>query len=1039
MTDTGREFTELHARSSFSFLEASSSPERLAEEAARLGYHSMALVDRDGVYGAPRFFKACRKIGIKPLVGAEITTPEGPVPLLVRNRSGYKNLCRLLTRIHMRAEKGKAEAKLEDLEDFSGGLVCLTGGSGGPLFRRSLESPAAAAFYLRRLKGIFGNNNVYVELQRHFSREQEKVTQAMVQAASRCGLPLLACNGPGYAGMEGRDLYDVLACIKHGTSLDKAGRLLSRNSERYLKDSGEMARLFSDLPEAVRNSRELTESLEFTLQNLGYRFPDYPVPEGENMNSYLRKLTFQGAAGRYRPLHERARAQLEHELKIIEKLELPGYFLIVWDIVQYCRRNKILVQGRGSAANSAVCYSLGITAVDPVGMDLLFERFLSEERGEWPDIDLDLPSGERREQVIQYVYRKYGRRGAAMTATVISCRGKSAAREVGKALGFSPELQGRLSKMLGSWSSDPPLEDEAITEQVRSCSSEAEIGRMKTFLRLWQEIQDLPRHLGQHTGGMIICSGQLDEIVPLENARMPNRSVVQWDKDDCEDLGFIKVDLLGLGMMSAIHDTQELIRASGGDMDLAHIPPDDPKTYKMLQTADTVGVFQVESRAQMATLPRLKPQRFYDLVVEVGIIRPGPISGDMLHPYLQRRAGLEPVTYPHPSLEPILKRTLGVPIFQEQLLRIAMVAAGFSGGESEQLRRAMGFKRPGAAMQKMDERLRKGLEEKGIKGENAETVVRYITSFALYGFPESHAASFALLAYASAYYKAHYPTQFYTALLNNQPMGFYHPSTLVRDGMRRGLLFLPVDVNVSEWLCTIEEDGQVRLGISYVRGFAKDKGNRISAERQRRPFRSLEELRERAGLGRSELTALSRVGALESLGMERREALWQAEKVSRQSGPLLSSLEDGGELCPLAEMDISERMLADYSGTGLTTGPHPMELARDTLSTRGVVPAERLGEIKDGSKVSVAGSVIVRQRPMTAKGFLFLSLEDETGISNIIIRPKKFEQYRQVILENSFLLVSGGLQNSRGVISVLAEKAENLDLSDPGISSYDFH
>ena len=707
--------------------------------------------------------------------------------------------------------------------------------------------------------------------------------------------------------------------------------------------------------------------------------------------------------------------------------------------MQYCRRNNILVQGRGSAANSAVCYSLGITAVDPVGMELLFERFLSEERGEWPDIDLDLPSGKRREQVIQYVYRKYGRRGAAMTATVISCRGRSASREVGKALGFSPELQGRLSKMLGSWSSDPPLEAADIVEQVRLSGSEAEIGRIGVFLEMWREIQDLPRHLGQHTGGMVICGGKLDEIVPLENARMPDRSVVQWDKDDCADLGIIKVDLLGLGMMSAIHDTQELIRASGGNMELAHIPPDDPATYKMLQEADTVGVFQVESRAQMATLPRMKPQRFYDLVVEVGIIRPGPISGNMLHPYLKRRAGLEPVTYPHPSLEPILKRTLGVPVFQEQLLRIAMVVAGFSGGESEQLRRAMGFKRPGAAMVKMEERLRNGLEENGIKGEDAETIVRYITSFALYGFPESHAASFALLAYASAYYKAHYPAQFYTALLNNQPMGFYHPATLVRDGMRRGLQFLPVDVNESEWLCGIEGKGKVRLGISYVRGFSRDAGKRVEAERKRGRFRSLEELRERAVLGRNELTSLARVGALESLGLERREALWQAEKVSRSPGPLLRDLEDGEEGCPLSAMGCSERMLADYSGTGLTTGPHPMEMARANLAAKGVLRAGDLGGARNGSDVAVAGSVIVRQRPMTAKGFLFLSLEDESGISNIIVRPKKFEQYRRVILENSFLLVSGTLQNSRGVISVLAEKAETLDLSDPGISSYDFH
>jgi len=931
MIDAGPEFTELHARSAFSFLESSASPESLAGEAARLGCRALALVDRDGVYGAPRFFRACREAGIRALVGAEVTTPEGGLPLLVRDRSGYRNLCRLLTRIQLRAEKGGAEAGLEDLGDFSGGLVCLTGGPGGAFFRKCAESPAAAAFYLRRLQGLYGRGNVYVELQRHCCREQEKVNQAAVQVASACAAPLLACNSPGYAGPEGRRLYDVLTCIRHGVSLDRAGRLLSRNSEQYLKGAAEMSSLFQDLPEALRNSRELAERLEFTLENLGYRFPDYPVPEGESMNSFLRKLTFRGAEDRYRPLHQKARAQLEHELNLIAKLELAGYFLIVWDIVQYCRSHAILVQGRGSAANSAVCYSLGITAVDPVGMDLLFERFLSEERGEWPDIDLDLPSGERREQVIQHVYSRYGRRGAAMTATVISYRGRSAAREVGKALGFSAELQGKLAKMLGSWSSAPPLEAGELAEAVRPCSSPEERERLTTFLELWQEIQDLPRHIGQHTGGMVICRGQLDEIVPLENARMPGRTVVQWDKDDCEDLGIIKVDLLGLGMMAVIHETQQLIRASGGEADLAHIPPDDPATYRMLQAADTVGVFQVESRAQMATLPRMRPRCFYDLVVEVGIIRPGPISGNMLHPYLRRRAGLEPVSYPHPSLEPILKRTLGVPVFQEQLLRIAMVAAGFSGGESEQLRRAMGFKRPGAAMARMEERLRTGLEENGIRGEDAETVIRYITSFALYGFPESHAASFALLAYASAYFKAHHPAQFYTALLNNQPMGFYHPATLVRDAMRRGLAFLPIDVNASDWPCAVAGDAAIRLGLSYVRGLARETGLRIAEERRKQPFSSPGELRERSGLERRELTGLSLVGALESLGLERREALWQAEKVSRPSGPLLRSLEDDEGECPLPEMDCAERMLADYSGTGLTTGPHPMELVRPAL------------------------------------------------------------------------------------------------------------
>ncbi len=588
-----------------------------------------------------------------------------------------------------------------------------------------------------------------------------------------------------------------------------------------------MARLFHDLPAVVKTTHELADRLGYTMANLGYRFPEFPVPSGETMGSFLRKITEVGARERYRPYHDTARRQVTRELDLIEKLDLAGYFLIVWDIVNYCRQHGILAQGRGSAANSAVCYSLGITAVDPIRMELLFERFLSEERGEWPDIDIDLPSGDRREQVIQYVYERYGRLGAGMTANVITYRGRSAAREVGKTLSIESAKIDRLAKAMHNFEWTDP--DECLEQHLRNVGFNGEDSTIRLFGDLWTRIQDLPRHLGQHSGGMVICQGRLDEVVPLENASMPNRVVMQWDKNDCTDMGIVKVDLLGLGMMAVLQEALVLINTPTPKVDFAHLPTEDPEVYRMLQEADTIGVFQVESRAQMATLPRLRPEQFYDIVVEVAIIRPGPIVGQMAHSYLNRRAGREPVSYPHPLLEPILKRTLGVPLFQEQLLRIAMVAAGFSGGEAEELRQAMGFKRSERRMKQIETKLREGMQRQGITGDAVEKIVRSIASFALYGFPESHAASFALLVYANAYLKAHYPAAFYTALLNNQPMGFYNPATLVKDAQRHGVRFAEIDVQHSNWNCTVDEDGTIRLGLRYVTGLREAVGRAIES------------------------------------------------------------------------------------------------------------------------------------------------------------------------------------------------------------------
>jgi error-prone DNA polymerase len=1261
-------YIELHASSAFSFLDGASLPEAIVERAAELGYPAVALLDRDGVYGIPRFHLAAKRAGLKAIVGAELTVaafsardadggssgahrkksagvhiPDAAsriftLPVLVASREGYRNLCRLITRMKLRAPKGEGALTLDDLDGQIGGLVALVG-------RGAINAPRfGVGGLVERLVGVFGAEHVVVELQRHLLRDEESDNHALRDLASAFHVPIVATNGVRFAQPADRPLYDVLTCIRHKTTLDRAGRRLSWNAERYLKAPDAMARLFNDLPAAIAGTRELADRLAYTMADLGYRFPDYPVPAGETMASFLRKITQAGARERYRPYHDRARRQVERELDLIEKLELAGYFLIVWDIVNYCRQHDILVQGRGSAANSAVCYSLGITAVDPVGMDLLFERFLSEERGEWPDIDIDLPSGDRRERVIQHVYEKYGKSNAgadgpraAMTANVITYRGRSAAREVGKTLSLEPAQIDRLAKVMNHFEWVDPKE--TLERNLREVGIDYHQPAVQVFGQLWQQIQDLPRHLGQHSGGMVLCHGRLDDIVPLENASMPNRVVVQWDKDDCADMGLIKVDLLGLGMMAVLQDALHLVNSRSGGapaaaaegessrpeapasanarggpvVDLAHLPPDDPGVYKMLQEADTVGIFQVESRAQMATLPRLRPERFYDIVVEVAIIRPGPIVGQMVHPYLKRRQGAEPVVYPHPMLEPILARTLGVPLFQEQLLRMAMVAAGFSGGEAEELRRAFGFKRSEKRMQQIETKLRAGMTRQGITGDAAEEIIRSITSFALYGFPESHAASFALLVYASAYLKVHYPAAFFTAMLNNQPMGFYHPATLVKDAQRHGVRFAPIDVQESDWECRIELDGRVRLGLMYVNGLREPVGRAIAerrgaksavlssvdsspefdqqrlrpgerakrdeprergwgpastdkCEQRLRPERgaksasesawgwpppptlrrappersegagptridkcerhcpkcgcddqsmlevtpsntvfcntcahewsdepaiestphesngdirdrdpsdakvaddgrryvSIEDLIAQTGIRRDELATLAEIGALNAFGHHRRSALWQIERAIRPSGDLFAATDrdDGNDArgggaepvrtdrprearddpaqTPLRMMTPPERLLADYSGTSLTIGPHPMAMRRGELALRGVLRARDLAQGRHGRRVRIAGAVITRQRPGTAKGFVFLTLEDETGIANIIVRPDLFSEQRSAIVGEPYLLVEGTLQIQEGVTSIKAERVLPLATGGPNPESHDF-
>jgi error-prone DNA polymerase len=1044
-----RRYVELHARSAFTFLEGASLPESLAQVCSKRNMPAMALLDRDGVYGAPRFHMAAKQYGINAHVGAEISIADhGSLPVLVETRTGYQNLCRLITTAKLRTKKKTvATSSLDELSSQVEGLVCLTGDEHGPMVQALQKGGMAAGRdVLHKLTSIFGRDNVYVELQRHCNRAQESRNQVSVELARELHLPLLATNGVRYATRPERQIADVFTCIKEKRRLDTAGRLLSQNSKRYIRSAEEMDNLFSDLPEAIANTSELSSRLDFTLEKLGYEFPRYPVPESETIDSFLRKRTWEGAQLRYQPVTKRVCEQLEKELALIEKLHLGGYFLIVWDLIRFCLRNGILVQGRGSAANSAVCYSLGITAVDPIGMDLLFERFLSEERGEWPDIDLDLPSGDEREKVIQYVYERYGKRGAAMTANVCTYRGRSAAREMGKVLGFDEETLARLSGIVGTWEWKDP--NDTMERQFTNSGLDVHHPQIAVYLNLCQRVQDLPRHLSQHSGGMVVCQGQLDSVVPLEPATMPGRVVVQWDKDDCADLGLIKIDLLGLGMMAVLKDSIGLIRDHyREEVDLAHLPQDCPDVYETIREADTIGMFQIESCAQMASLPRNNPTRFYDLVTQVALIRPGPIVGKMTNPYLNRRQGKERVTYPHALLIPALERTLGVPLFQEQLLRMAMVCSNFTGGEAEELRRALGSRRSRERMKEIEVKLRNGMKINGFPLNIQDEVVQFISSFALYGFPESHAASFALIAYASAFLKVRYLAAFTAALLNNWPMGFYHPATIVKDAQRHGLRVKPVDATLSQWGCSLELDDNtiaVRVGLRYVRGLQQSPAEALVQARALAPFTSVDDLAGRVPhLSKANLAMLARIGALNNLSgrssLHRRDALWQVERAVRKRGPLLEGTDELDAESPLSRMSVEERLVSDFHGTGLTTGPHPMAYKRENIRRMGIHSAIEMKSLPDGKEAAIAGCVITRQRPGTAKGLIFMTLEDETGTARVIVKPDFYERNRAAVLYEKFVQVSGTIQNRDGVVNLIARRISPIAVSTAETSSHDFH
>ena len=1058
-------YIELHARSAFSFLRSSAAPEALVDRAAALGLPALAVTDRAGVYGSARVHQRARQHGLRALVGAELPMEDGSaLPVLVINQRGYQTLCSLLTDAHLRSSKGQARLRWEELEGATDDWIVLGGDADeGPLALALRQGGVkAAAERLGTLLRHVPKSRLWIEIQRHQRRGEDWRNRCLLDLAEAHGLGAVATQAPCYLDTQGRRLVDAFTCLRHHTHLDQAGTLLEANDERCLRSPPSMRRRFADLPRLLDNTLRVAGQLEFSLTDLGYQFPRHPLPPGTGAAELLRRETYRGARRRYGRLTARVRAQLDHELALIGKLGFCGYFLIVWDLVNFTRREGILCQGRGSAANSAVCYSLGITAVDPIGGNLLFERFLSEGRNSWPDIDLDLPSGGQRERVIQEVFRRFAPRGAAMTANVITYRGRSAMREMARVLNLPEDFAGRFSSLHGGGDFQNTLE---LHDQLRQAGLPAGHPRLPALAELFQAVQGLPRHLGQHSGGMIISDRGLDSIVPLENASMPGRVVVQWDKDDCEDLGIVKVDLLGLGMLAAIEDSLAMCAARGRPVDLATLPKDDEATFELMRRADTIGVFQIESRAQMATLPIMQPRCFYDVVIEAAIIRPGPIVGKLVHPYLNRRNGREPVRYIDERFRPALERTLGIPLFQEQVLRMAMIIADFSGSEAEELRRALSFNRSTERMDRVMAKLRAAMQRKGVEPAAQDEIVASIRSFALYGFPESHAISFALIAYASAWLKVHRTAEFYAGLLNAQPMGFYSPATLVKDARHRGLRVRHPCVCLSDWHCRVEDDRAIRLGLNQLRGLSRGTAARLVAARAEAPWQDLNDLIARARPDRAERRVLASSGALAALTGHRREALWQVEGAGAGEPDLLTGagkvtmpaadnggggagLGAGGGMqtgarqavtgSPLAPMNPVERLGADYAALGLTTGRHPMSFLRPRLP--GVHRAVELAHLRHGTVIDVAGLVICRQRPGTAKGHVFISLEDETGIGNVFVPAATYERFRLVIHSEPLLRVRGRVQQNQGVVSIYSLRIEGLPFAIAlGAQSHDFH
>jgi error-prone DNA polymerase len=1052
-------YAELHAHSSFSHLDGASLPEEMVEAAVEHGLEALALTDHNGMYGVVRFAEAAEKFGLATIYGAELSL-DIPVPttnaerstgaragapdppgrhllVLARDPTGYASLCRAISAAQRSGgAKGRPVYDLDELTDLADGhWLVLTGCRKGGL-RTALESGELGTFALdpaRRaldeLVARFGRANVVVELSYARDPLADERYDALAMLADEQRLPIVATTAAHYHDPSRRPLATAMAAVRARRSLPEMDGWLPAWADQQLRTGEEMAQRFARWPGAVEAAARLGTELAFSIHLIAPELPPFPVPSGHTEMTYLRELTALGAIKRYGPRgpdNEKAYVQIEHELTIIEELRFPGYFLVVWDIVRFARESGILCQGRGSAACSAVCYALEITAVDAVRYELLFERFLAAARGEPPDIDVDIESG-RREEVIQYVYNLHGRDHAAQVANVITYRPRSALRDVAKALGYPTGQQDAWSKQIEHGFDASGIE-----------------GVPPKVLELAAELRNTPRHLGIHSGGMVICDRPIIEVCPVEWGRMPNRTVLQWDKDDCAAIGLVKFDLLGLGMLSALRYSFELIADwHGVSLDLDSIPKEAKCVYDMVCTADTVGVFQIESRAQMATLPRLRPRCFYDLVIEVALIRPGPIQGDSVHPYIRRRHGREPVTYPHPVLTEALERTLGIPLFQEQLMQVAVAAANFTPAEADQLRRAMGSKRSDARIEALRQRLYDGMADNGITGGPADEIVDKIRAFAAFGFAESHAISFALLVYASSWLKLHYPAAFCAALINAQPMGFYSPQSLVADARRHGVETRKPDINISAATATLEAgDGRsqcscldapqpaVRLGLSSVRTIGDDLAERIVATREATgPFASMADLSHRVGLSTDQVEAFATAGAFDGFGVARRDALWTAGAAAAvRPGQFDLVAVDETATPELPEMTEPEQMIADLWATGVTTDHYPTALVRDRLDALGVISAIGLRSVSDHTRVTVGGIVTHRQRPATARGVTFVNLEDETGMVNVICSREVWVRYRTIARSSAALLIRGMLQHSEGVVNVMAERIEPLSL-----------
>ncbi len=1054
-------FVELATRTNFSMLRGGSSPRALVHRAAELGYDTLGVADCDGLYGMVRAMEAAEETGVRLVTGCELAVDDAPlrtVWLHVATGAGYSNLCRLLTESHARHPKGKARRPdegvprnlfagipLERVCALAGGLWCLAPADG----RGAAPSTTGASAAIGRLKEAFGERLSLAAWRHRDGDDGARI--ARVEAMSRdWAVPVCATNRVLFAAPDDKATFDVLHCIREGVTLDDAGRGLAPNAEAHLKSAAEVERLFPGRPEWLARSRAVASACTFSLRELEYQFPYELDPAlaraGETADAALRRLTIEGACDRFpRGVPEATRAQIEKELALIEKLKVAPYFLSVRVIVGMARSRDILCQGRGSAANSAVCFCLGITAVDPSRSNLLFERFLSAERDDPPDIDVDFEH-ERREEVIQAIYDAYGRDRAAMVSEVISYRGKSALREVGKVFGLSLEQVDRLGGLVSWWDKLDAIPPARIAE----LGFDAGDVRVRQVLRMARAIQGYPRHLSIHVGGFVLSAHPLVEVAPVEPATMRDRTIIPWDKDDLDTLGFFKVDVLGLGMLTAIRkaldlaQSDEVLAAPTAIDRLARVPPEDPAVYDALCAADTVGVFQIESRAQMAMLPRLRPRSFYDVVVEVAIVRPGPIQGGMVHPYLRRRTGEEPATVPHEKLRPILDRTLGVPLFQEQVMQIAIVGAGYTGGEADQLRRDMAAWRRNGKLERHRAHLLAGFEKSGISREFGERLYQSIEGFGEYGFPESHAASFALLVYASAWLKVHHPAAFAAALINSQPMGFYSPGSIVKDAERHNVEVLPVRVDASAWDCTLEggrdrstdaEGPALRLGLRLVKGLGEEVGRRVERARRERPFASVEDLVARAAVGKRELDALAVSGALAPFGLERREAMWKV-RAPRETD-LLAGIELGDEAPSLPSLSRAEQLALDYGATGVAVGDHAMSVLRPTLP-REYKTARGLAEMPHGSRVSTAGLVICRQRPQTASGVVFVTLEDETGFVNLILWASTFERWRHVATTSAVLAAHGTIEREGDVVYVVPERLERVGFEVGGMSR-DFH